>query len=969
MKTVFGNSQGESTCARVSRRHLPKKLIFIFTIVVVSAVYSFAATDVLFLIDSTGSMAGLDSFKTALNRILAAVDADSGCSHTIMYGVADYKNYADGGNYETYGVNLVQPFTYSLLEALSAISGLSAGGGVDPPESQLKAMVTITENWRTPAGDLGFNGRANAQKILIWAGDAPGHVAGDEPGADGPPPAGYYPSLDATITALTEQWITVFALNSSGEHAGLDELYAGHHQASEITAATGGILFNSVGSGNQEIEDGIVEAITCVSLDKDDDLDDEDPSDCREPGQELTYTIYYSNDGDETVEDAFILDWLPWNVTYPNGDWTFGFDPNASPPIVLYPPDPGYDAGIHTYAWVLGSIDPNAFGSVQLGVVVNEAAAPGTFLHNVAELWGTIYVRDPNDPNSLVPELRLVGRAVLDTPVCCYITPPQTLFVDETAVNGAQTGVDWANAFLSLQDALAYARAALCGQVEFIYVAQGTYSPGDTEEDSFDLTSLPGISLYGGFKTGGCPFEERDPKRYETILVGRIDETTRNDTIVTMGHETLLDGFTVTESSVLGQGIFGAEADFAVENCTIEKNDGYGIVATDGDVIVRWCNLLDNKADGILHQGADHVLVVENCWVRQSGRFGIACVNSTPVVRNSIVSESDMSEFGNEGIFLFNPTYSPLLQNVTVAHNNAAGLSLMGSNLPDIQNCIVYHNNNGGPQLAGFSADDAAWYSCIQDCNSVNYNINVDPQFAYFDPNNMRIAFSSPCRDTGNPSLSYTEQLEMDRKDRVYGLAVDRGAYEVTCEETSSPWDWNADGIVNFHEFGRFAAVWRAHDPNDPAFIDPNHPDHEYVTEPNSPGYVAPEAMALWYPDGCLYNFSIAGSSLYCIDVADLAAFVEDPPWLWMACWLEQGELLQMGFGEMGMMAFEVQPVEMESVESQMKRLVNVIGPLESLWLTDPDIQQEINAADWQQFMDALYDNLIDLYEGTIQIE
>ena len=88
-----------------------------------------------------------------------------------------------------------------------------------------------------------------------------------------------------------------------------------------------------------------------------------------------------------------------------------------------------------------------------------------------------------------------------------------------------------------------------------------------------------------------------------------------------------------------------------------------------------------------------------------------------------------------------------------------------------------------------------------------------------------------------------------------------------------------------------------------------------------------------------------------------------------MACWLEQGELLQMGFGEMGMMAFESQPVEVESVESQTQALVNVIGPLESLWLADPDIQQEIDAADWQQFMDALYGNLIELYMGTIQIE
>ena len=92
----------------------------------------------------------------------------------------------------------------------------------------------------------------------------------------------------------------------------------------------------------------------------------------------------------------------------------------------------------------------------------------------------------------------------------------------------------------------------------------------------------------------------------------------------------------------------------------------------------------------------------------------------------------------------------------------------------------------------------------------MNYNINIDPQFAYFDPNNMRIAYSSPCRDTGNPFLNYDDQFEMDRKDRINGLAVDRGAYEITCDDISNDWDWNADGFVNLQEYARLAAVWCA---------------------------------------------------------------------------------------------------------------------------------------------------------------
>ncbi len=81
-------------------------------VVIACSVSVFAATDVLFLIDSTGSMGGLENFKTALDGILAAVNADSPCSGTVMYGVADYRNYDDGGNYQAYGVNLVEPFTY-----------------------------------------------------------------------------------------------------------------------------------------------------------------------------------------------------------------------------------------------------------------------------------------------------------------------------------------------------------------------------------------------------------------------------------------------------------------------------------------------------------------------------------------------------------------------------------------------------------------------------------------------------------------------------------------------------------------------------------------------------------------------------------------------------------------------------------------------------------------------------------------
>jgi hypothetical protein len=227
--------------------------------------------DVLFLTDTTGSMFGyIDDINDALSGILAAIDA---ClpALDIEYGVSDYRNYTDGGNYSAYGANLIQPFTSDTNTVQTAINSMSAGGGADYPESQLKAMVTISDNWLTDSDpNVGFGGRGDAQKILIWAGDVPGHIAGDEPNSSGPPPAGYYPTLDATINALNAQGILVFALNTQDCNWGINQLYGGisiaheplRRQADEITSATGGTLFCSVGTGGSSIEDAIVAAIT-----------------------------------------------------------------------------------------------------------------------------------------------------------------------------------------------------------------------------------------------------------------------------------------------------------------------------------------------------------------------------------------------------------------------------------------------------------------------------------------------------------------------------------------------------------------------------------------------------------------------------------------------------------------------------------------------------------------------------------
>jgi hypothetical protein len=474
-----------------------------------------------------------------------------------------------------------------------------------------------------------------------------------------------------------------------------------------------------------------------------------------------------------------------------------------------------------------------------------------------------------------------------------------------------------------------------------------------------------------------------------------------------MGAETLLDGFTVTGASSDGYGICGFGVDFTIENCTVENNDQYGIYAENGDVTVNWCKILLNTRDGIYHDGAGYMLMVDNCWMMRNGEYGVQCARSTPIVKNSIVSESCFVQFARAGIRLYRPTSQPVLYNLTISNNRAEGIYFEDdhdvyndpNNLdwPDIQNCIVYYNNNNGPQFSealNMNIDNVAKYCCIQDCNEVNYNHSDVPGFAYTidpngtpDPNNYHLAYNSFCKDKGNPDHNNADvgMDDMDRLERIINERVDIGADEIDCEDVSHSLDWNSDGLVNLYEFSVFQKAWLSHDPNDPALSDPNYPMHNDYNDPNSPYYVSDSMKDNW---NTICDLESAGASQYVIDLEDLAIFWWDDDntkynWLWTACWLTEEYLEMMSGGESMMMApgggeemlmaesvisvqteiqLEESPVVEEiSIEEQILSLKDSIEFLEKLWLQEPDIQQDIAAEDWKMFMDAVYQGLLEL--------
>ena len=200
-----------------------------------------SCTDLLFLIDTTGSMEGqLEAFSAAMVIVVEKFN-----SPTCRWGVASYKDFEDGGPYAN-GWLVSSNFTNNVGAAQAAINSLFPRGGGDLEEQNLAALSNAATQWQSIGGrattDTCGSGSNTIRRAIVWAGDVPGHTNG----AKGFP----YPTVNATILALKEAKIKVIALGN-----GLGG------QAAAITAATNGVFLQNDGTNSSQILDAI-----CLAL-------------------------------------------------------------------------------------------------------------------------------------------------------------------------------------------------------------------------------------------------------------------------------------------------------------------------------------------------------------------------------------------------------------------------------------------------------------------------------------------------------------------------------------------------------------------------------------------------------------------------------------------------------------------------------------------------------------------------------
>ena len=737
-----------------------------------------------------------------------------------------------------------------------------------------------------------------------------------------------------------------------------------------------------------------------LRLDKTDDVED---GQCVGLNDTFTYTIEWQNITAQTLYDVVVVDQLPFGVDVVSASPTGTYDPNS-----------------HSYTWQIADpIEPGDVSNVTITLSVNADAEPGSILHNVAELFSE--------------GMLVAGGTENTDVCCWDDIEPDIIYVDITATghNNGTCWQDAYNTLTDALHRAANSNCSDAFKIYVAEGTYPPTTNGYVLPDGMEIYGgFPsgGCSFknrkpkkYETILTGLIDDDEF-PDVDTLVEMGNnclIDGCT-----ITNAHEYCIHGngvnFSVNHCIVQNSYDFGIYADRGNLNvawCTIRNNGTTGIYHEGGNYELSVENswLLRNGEYGLYTYKSKPVVmnsIISESSLVERASAGVRMYNPSerPVLQNCTIANNKA-----EGV------YFDFDREDSEDPNNPK--------YPEIVNTILYFNNENGAQLKDLNPDLVASYCCIQDCNEVNNNYSNVPGFAYLavsadpniigvpDPNNYHLASDAFCLDRGNPYLSYTGQADYDAETRVLGVSVDIGADEVNpeCSEVSNELDFNTDGIINLYEFSRFARAWLAYEPNTPGITDPNDfenwdaecnvetsyspyeinlydlevladnwlwtacwrsecADSHNALDYNGDGLINMTEFALfssvwesYLPGDAVWEFcnlDDTGDSEYTIDLADLVIFMED--WLWVSCTRAD----EFASAEPVASVPVVDPNQPEP--SNLQKAINLnenICELNSIWESDPNLQQQTDPVEWQEFMNGLCNELGSLVNSLSEME
>lgn len=382
----------------------------------------------------------------------------------------------------------------------------------------------------------------------------------------------------------------------------------------------------------------------------------------------------------------------------------------------------------------------------------------------------------------------------------CYYFLEGRIYVDSSAITGANDGTTWANAFTNLQDAIDI--ATLCPDLDTIWVAKGTYLPlnspdgisSEPRDKAFHLAA--DMVILGGFIGTETQSGQRNSSSNPTILSGDFSQ---NDVVSGSGETLNITGNAENAFHVLIS--TGLTSDAIIDGFHITGGNGN----SSGTVDYESQTFFGDIAGGIYNHASSPQIIRCLFYGNNSTEEGGALYNrasSDPAILNGLF----VNNSSNSGAAIFNYSSSPTLNGSTIAGNKAisdgAGISNNNSTTT-ILNSIIYGNKATANSniknvssstafvayslLEGSGGSGSGWQSGIATDNG--NNIDKDPLFSLSsDPNGFDNIFGTPddgltlsnCSPAANVGFNTYSTLSKDitNSQRIQNSTVDLGAYE-----------------------------------------------------------------------------------------------------------------------------------------------------------------------------------------------
>ncbi|MCK4958319.1 MAG: DUF1565 domain-containing protein, partial [Planctomycetes bacterium] len=457
-----------------------------------------------------------------------------------------------------------------------------------------------------------------------------------------------------------------------------------------------------------------------------------------------------------------------------------------------------------------GDEDLNANGLIDSGET--DPNSPDTDNDGMPDNWEVQYGMDPTvDDASLDAD----GDGFTNLEEFQNGTDPTDVFngiirVKEDAV-GVDNGRSWADAFNSLQDALAVAK-----QGHLVWVAAGTYTPDNgagviAGDRTATFTLINGVTILGGFIGVEIDASQRDWTKNVSVLsgdIGVVDESTDNSYHVVTGSDTdgtaVLDGFTVTGGNAdnvypddSGSGLFIFAGSPTIKNSTFSGNTAYfgGAMSiySYSSPVVEACVFEGNTA--MVEGGAVHIFshstptFMNSMFVNNSAQSGAALAvtfNSSPVMTHCTFADNTASISGG-GLYNFNSSELVITSSI-----------LWGNTAP--QGAQIEQDFNSSMAVAFSTVDEGASGIFDDGTGIVVYDSGSNSEDAPLFGSDYHLQATSPCRDSGDPASSIT--VDIDGEARQPG-AVDMGADEfVDSDSDSLPDFWEIMWFGNLDQNG-----------------------------------------------------------------------------------------------------------------------------------------------------------------------